>query len=351
MICVQRIHVRLLSRSLVRFARGSEIGNERIKNPSTNKATTRQQRIDAINMRTQSKLFKVDNEFAIFDHSVQKVLDLGCVPGNWMAYSKFRLCQLHNLQEENFNEKCHILGFDLLFGTPPPGVSLIQGNIFSKMAHENILTHFKEIALRDLDRNTKIEETDFNDLYYYKEQHETALEQEIDRLAKNMGRLSVVDIPAEVVHQGKLKRNQLLQSIEYRPDLILSDLGKPFMQQDGFFNQTNSRPYQRYHLNDSLNRPTHEPLKSSIDLADASLFLCGNVLKPKGTMVLRLARVSPSDPELSLLHSRLESVFGTVTKWSNETKIKDNVDEDEIFFICKDKRKDSEFDLKKMFYL
>ena len=41
------------------------------------------------------------------------------------------MAKLHNISDPGkIHQKCHILGFDILFGSPPIGVSSIQGNIF-----------------------------------------------------------------------------------------------------------------------------------------------------------------------------------------------------------------------------
>ena len=333
-------------------ARGADVGPERVKNPNSSKKPSRQEKIDTINMAMQSKLYKIDSECNVFNDKVKKVIDLGYVPGNWMLYAKFRMCQIHKLEEEEFKDKCHILGFDLLFSTPPLGVSTIQGNIFSRMAHKNIVNHFKEIALREhhLKLRMKVQENDeFQNSYYVKEQNDVVLEAEIEELSKSLNSLSLAHRSTQEVEEEQNKREKLLEGLEYRADLILSDLSRPFMQQGGFFNHTQSRPYLRFNVNPGLNNPLLDPLKSSIDMSDATLLLSCNALRPDGTLVLRLSKADPNDIQIELLESRLSEVFNKVKTWtaagSNEVS-----KHQELVYVCSGKKNDSEYDINNIFH-
>ncbi|KAK6458146.1 FtsJ-like methyltransferase-domain-containing protein [Scheffersomyces xylosifermentans] len=349
-----RCLARCVSSSSINYARGAEVGPERVRKPNTNKAPSRQEKIDSINMSMHSKLFKIDSVFNIFKKDVMKVVDLGYVPGNWSSFAKFRMCQVHNLQEDEFKNKCHILGFDLLFATPPVGVSTLQGNIFSKMAHKNIVNHFKELALKEYvqkyQKSLQLEQTDDESVknsYYMKEQAEVELEKEMEELTKDLGSLSL-DKTEEEVKQEEARRESILKKIEYRPDLVLSDLSRPFMQQGGFFNHTQTRPYLRFNVTPGLNNPIIDPQKSLIDLADASLFLSCGVLRTGGTLVLRLASVDAKDSELQVLESRLKKVFKDVKKWtgSGETNLSK---QHELVFVCFKKRDDKDYDINDIF--
>jgi len=362
--------IRHLSSSLRCLARGIDIGPEQIKKPNTSKPT-RQERIDITNMTMQSKLFKLDNKFKIFNKNVTKVVDLGYVPGNWMSYSKFRLCLIHGLEEEKFTEKCHILGFDLLFGSPPQGVSAYQGNIYSKMAHRNIVNHLKEIALRE--RKNRIREqkaipdpphrfkSSQTNSYYVKEQSETLIESQLQKIGENLDDLKLDseklqkfnELKNEKLHkktQNLSLENESTDSLDYKCHVVLSDLSKPFIQQYGFFNQTHTRPYLRMGANDSLNKPYTDPLKATFDLADAALLLTCLVLRQDGTFVLRLSRIDLADPELSILQNRLERVFAEVVRWSNDGIVSSKEEKIlELFFICREKRTDEEANVREIF--
>lgn len=336
---------------------------------------SRQQMVDEANMLHALKLHRLDQEFDLFK-GVHKVLDLGYVPGNWSSYTKYKLCLLHNLNDTDFNKKCHILGFDVLFGTPPEGISSIQGNIYSKLLQKNILNHFKEIALR------KYEQGDHNDSYFVKEMKEYQLDREIEELTEKekdeseevnvsevsdklaemelaentkeaddsiedmtlgLTNLSLVDLSEKQQQKFHQRRKQVLQNLQYKPDLILADLCTPFMQQTGFFNNTNTRPYTRFNTREALNKPIVDPPKASIDLNDAALHMACNVLKPTGTFVTRLAKADILDPEVKLYENRLKKVFNNVNQRNGTAGTT------EVFFVAKDKKTDDEFDIDTLF--
>lgn len=301
---------------------------------NTDKVSSRQQKINDVNMTSQSKLYHIDNKFHIFNDQVTRVLDLGYVPGNWLEFAKFRLCSVYGLEEIDINDKCDLLGFDLLFDTPPLGTSSIQGNIFSKTSHKSIIQFFKDSALRRKEENikklSKVDE--LNKSYFVKEQTE------IEMIESHMTNLKLDD------------------ELDYKPQLILSDLAMPFNQERGYFNNTNTRPYLRFSSNEVLSRPMTEKVKSAIDLADATLVLTCDLLKDGGNLVLRLPAVDKDDDEFSVLLNRCRKLFSTVSSWPQplETFLKQNpiVQQNdptayrarssakyrELFLICQDKK-------------
>ncbi|KAK6466055.1 FtsJ-like methyltransferase-domain-containing protein [Scheffersomyces coipomensis] len=339
--------LRSVSISSRRPARGVSYGNnDVIPTLKYNKKLSRQQKIDQLNEKTQSKLVKLDHQFKIFHKDIKKVIDVGYMPGNWTQYCKFRLRQIHHLEEDKFQQKCHILGFDILFGTPPPGISTIQGNIFSKMAHKQILNHFKEIELRNISMNAikyikNSEDQDFQNSYFYKELNETLLEHEVERLESL--------VKGQNLHNQREIINKILKNVDYRTDLVLSDLSKPYLQQSGFYSQTYTRPYLRFNANSPLNRPITDPFKASIDLADAALMLACNALKPGATFVVRLNPIYAYDGELKLYQDKLEKVFNDVVAWHPDDEVVDDTEVREVFFICQNKKKDDDYDVDNIF--
>lgn len=327
------VGVRRISGSGIKpLARNVKLEHEQWKakvvGPNSKTKPSRQERIDRVNIRNRSKLQDADNEFGIFNAGVTKVLDLGFVPGNWSEFARYRLCQVHGIDEDKFHEKCHILGFDILFGTPPLGVSSMQGNIFSKSAHDLISMHFKDIALRNAveAKNMNDEGMDeFQQSYYFKEQSESFIEQQVSDLSEEFDKLTVT-------------KNDKEKEVDYKPDLILSDLSAPFMQEKGFFNNTNSKPYLRTAANPILSRTITDEAKAAIDSADAALILACDVLKKGGTLVLRLAKVDPDDAEIALLHSRLDKVFSHVYIWNRSSLFDEqNYVPQDKFYVCLDK--------------
>ncbi|CAN3372309.1 hypothetical protein DIURU_004566 [Diutina rugosa] len=106
------------------------------------KRSPRERTFDAVCMAMQAKLHRLDQQHHLFTPEVKTVIDVGYAPGNWSQYSKFRLCDVHRIEEDKFNDTCHLLGVDILFSTPPvKGMSCIQGNIFSKLTHDIVARH------------------------------------------------------------------------------------------------------------------------------------------------------------------------------------------------------------------
>lgn len=321
---------RNVSTSTRLFARRVSIDNDDFRarnkqNAASWKAPSRQEKIDRVNFQTLNKLQEVDKIFSIFDKNVTRIVDLGFVPGNWCGYARDRLEDLHKVEKNKLHEVCHILGFDLLFCQPPAGVSSMQGNIFSKTAHKKMMDYFKNLAFQQKTEATKsIPNSDFQMSYFLKEIKESA---------------GNIDLANKEFQQKELV--EFTKDLDYKPQLILSDLSAPLMQQSGFFNNTSTKPYLRAGSNPILSRPMVEvDGKSSIDLADASLVLACDLLRQGGTMVLRLVKIDNHDRELELLLKRLSKVFRFVRTWRyHETPfLRKNR---ELFCVCKYKIEDS----------
>lgn len=166
------------------LARFSKVGS----NVKTNiKKPTRQEKIDKANMFHQSKLYHIHNEFNLFNPAVTKVLDLGYVPGNWLSFAKFKLCEAHKLPESKLSEKCHLLGFDILFSTPPTGTSTIQGNVFSQSSHKLITNHFMNFA------KLKAYDTSPQPSYFENEKVDSLITDEIDELTDQLSSVTLVN--------------------------------------------------------------------------------------------------------------------------------------------------------------
>lgn len=265
-------------------------------------------------MKSQGKLYHINQEFNIFNDNVTKILDLGYSPGNWLEFSKLKMCEAHGVEENDINKKCHFLGFDILVGYPPAGTSTIQGNIFSKSSHYQIIDHFKQLAIKQqLNSDEDVS-------YFTKEQTDV---DDIEHL------------------EQRLQKMHLSENFDYKPELILSDLSAPFLQEKGTYHNTQTKPHMRFANNPVLNLPILKGEKSSIDMADATLILALDVLKKHGNLVIRLATIDSEDPELDILNDRLNKVFNTVEERQFN-------DKNEIFFICLNKKRDTD-DKSKIF--
>ncbi|KAG7663003.1 MRM2 [[Candida] subhashii] len=288
-------------------------------------------------------LAELDRKFIIIDPSVKKVLDIGWVPGNWMEYTVHQLTHLHGIDGSLADSGCHVLGFDILFQTPPPGVSTIQGNIFSKSSQALVINHLKEftwgqslkVGLPKLQPEDTIEPKS----YFTKEQEESMLDHKLDEVNKDLAHLNL---------SPKLPDSELdLQNVDFRTDLVISDLSKPGMQTDGFYSRSWSMPYNRLNNNSPLNNSVLSPGKASLDLADAALMLTCNALKPGGKFLLRLSRVFPHDKEIHLLNRRLNKVFKVVERINSHPEIK--AQPQDMIYLCKHKKQDGEYTISDIF--
>lgn len=290
------------------YARGTAVGEMKVPL----KKLTRTDRINRTNMESHSKLFHLDGQFGLFNLLVTSVVDAGYVPGNWSQFAKFRLCQVHDLEESRFHTKCHILGVDMLFGQGPSGISTIQGDIYSKTCHSNIQNHFREHYAQKVTRQRT---NSGPEAYFAKEQQQVELSSDMEKL-------------------------HLHESNAWKPQLMMSDLAAPFLQDRGFFNNTQSRPYARTGSHSNLGRSSKGDIKSYLDLADAALVLACSTVAKDGTFLLRLAKVAKKDPEVALLHRRLNRVFDLVTPWISET-VDALLPVHEQFFVCQGKMHDN----------
>lgn len=284
---------------------------------------TRKEKIEGLNHIARSKLYQLDTRFDLFNEKVSNVVDLGYAPGNWLSYARDALLVAHNIDPERIYQKCTLVGLDIVIGNHPLGSFTTQGNIFSKLAHKNVTKLLKEHAYRRLAVQNGILQHTGN-----KGNGEFTLDSEMAKISEMFLNLDINDEALE----------SIMSIQDYQANLVLSDMSNPFLQDKGFFNNTTSRPYIRSSTNPALRHHTSDPLKSSIDTADAALLLCCDVLAKGGTFLIRLSRVDLADPELLLLEQRLKKTFLEVNKWNPE-----GVTESEkliileLYFVCKHK--------------
>lgn len=277
---------------------------------SSSAKPTRLQKLVEAAYTAHSTIAALDRHFNLFRPSVHKVVDLGFAPGHWLTYARDALLHVHGVATERIADKCTLIGLDLLFAQPPAGTICTQGNVFSESAHRAVVELLQDAAMRRLRALSEPE------LYIQKEAAETELESEVSHLTRAFGDLAVAD-----------PLHKLMGPKMYQADVVLADLGAPFLQELGFFNNTHSRPYIR-------GSRLRVPEKGAIDMAEAALLLCCTALGKNGTFVVRLARVDLADPELGLLERRLDKVFANVTRWPS----KPPVGIDDLYFVCENKR-------------
>ncbi|KAG5419876.1 MRM2 [Candida metapsilosis] len=163
------------------------------------KKLSRKEEAEQQGIASRNRLQYLDLKYGIITPSTKKILDVGFAPGHWMSYVIDRISQLHNVEDTKLHTVgVHILGFDILFKNPPLGTSSIQGNIFSKLSHENIVQHFQEIASKQNQLQFAHEVND--DI-----NHKSYFAQEIDesQLAKKMEELTILDKSKQLEDNGK----------------------------------------------------------------------------------------------------------------------------------------------------
>lgn len=259
---------------------------------STFAKPTREQKIAEAGFSAYSAIAALNQRYNLFNPKVTKVVDLGFAPGHWLAYARDALLRAHNVPLDEIHNKCTLIGLDILFARPPTGTISTQGNIYSQSAHTAVEELLKDAALR------RLRGTWTPDSYVAKETAETELEDQVSSLTRAFGSLAMDD-----------SLDLLMGPKMYQADVMMSDLGPPFLQELGFFNNTHTKPYIR------TGRKPHTP-KSAIDMAEAALLLSCTSLRKNGTFVVRLTGVDLADPELRLLELRLEKVFDSVSPWA-----------------------------------
>lgn len=311
------------------------------------KSSKRSENVKIENFNNTSRIKHLDRRFNILNGSHRRILDLGYVPGNWITYIRNRMAKIHNIDPDKVNKKCHILGFDFMFGAPPAGVSAIQGNIFSKSAQSLIIDYFKEAAWMELKHKLILQEDEVNPRSYFsKEQDEEVFINEIREIELGLNHYST---SPEKINELTKKRDLLLP--DYRIDLVFQDLGKPGYQNFGFYSNSVSMPYIKYSHYESLNFAFENPNKANFDFLDASLILNCKLLKPGGKFVVRMNEVDPNDKEFELVREKLLKIFNSVLEVNNYATDNDKslVQSFEKYFICDSKKDDHEYDPYELF--
>lgn len=95
---------------------------------------SKQSKSEGYRSRAAYKLIEIDNKFKLFGKSTKNIVDLGFAPGAWTQVALSR--------SKSRNVKPKILGVDLLDCSPPEGATFLQGDIFSKKTHAEIVEFF-----------------------------------------------------------------------------------------------------------------------------------------------------------------------------------------------------------------
>lgn len=287
------------------------------------KITPRTQKIKDQRHQHTKKIQHIDEKYDIFNASVRRVVDLGCAPGLWMKYAKDQILWNHRLLEAGFCDEGFIIGLDILSTTPPVGTSTLQGNLISKHSLQRTIDLCRELAYRQEAKRTELA-TPFREEVF--DENGELIDPGNDEDTTYFGK-------EQIDMNNELKLKELRGSVDYKVDLVLSDLTLTLKQDRGFWNNTQTKPYLRIATNPKLRLTVKDQSKAPFDLADAALVYAIRLLKENGTFVLRMHAVDPDDPEIELLTWRLRSVFRLV----ESSEPLDSFSGVEFYFICKGK--------------
>lgn len=95
---------------------------------------SKQSKSEGYRSRAAYKLIEIDNKYKLFGKSCKSIVDLGFAPGAWTQVALAR--------SKSRNVQPGILGVDLLDCSPPEGATFLQGDIFSKKTHSEIVDYF-----------------------------------------------------------------------------------------------------------------------------------------------------------------------------------------------------------------
>ncbi|ODV84558.1 hypothetical protein CANARDRAFT_200878 [[Candida] arabinofermentans NRRL YB-2248] len=252
--------------------------------------------------RAAFKLLQIDEKFKIFKkNKYQNVLDLGAAPGAWN-----QVCL------ERCSKGSKILGVDILVYSPPSGVSSMQANLLSKTTHLKIKEFFEK------DDNQTLSDSSFESIEV---KGSGGLDIELE---------NVNSILQNEMELSNVKKSSIIHKQQPPIDVVLSDMCAPFLQISGYANSTTNNPFKRMSNTSGLTIKDH---LSSMDLCDAALIICIDLLKKNGSFIVKFF----SGEEDKFLEIRLKKVFKQVIRF----KPKACRDESkECYFVCLGKLND-----------
>lgn len=215
----------------------------------TNDFFTREAKLRQYKSRAAFKLLEIDKKYKLFK-SGMTVVDLGFAPGAWSQVA---------VEKTSPNGK--IVGVDILFATPPEGVTAIQGNFLTKSVQDEVHRLVCDPHLGRRIPKGKILISDEEDVQQQQREVEMGndsndeTEQSIDGeeihrrdLELNMAR-TAIDLEKETVQKSDNtvadddKESSPLD--KYNVDVVLSDMCAPIFQNSGFWLRSVNDPFVR----------------------------------------------------------------------------------------------------------
>lgn len=137
----------MLSTSRLRFKSGTS--SRRWVARQKDDVHSKMSKSEGFRSRAAYKLIEIDNKYKLFGKSCKNMVDLGFAPGAWTQVALAR--------SKSRNVRPNILGVDLLHCSPPEGASFLQGDIFSKKTHSEIVDYFSGEMAQDATISYEIE--------------------------------------------------------------------------------------------------------------------------------------------------------------------------------------------------
>lgn len=113
---------------------------------------SKQSKAEGYRSRAAYKLLELDDKFHLLGKNTSNIVDLGFAPGAWTQVALAR-CMAKGVTPK-------VLGVDLIDCAPPSGAHFLQGDIFSKRTHAEIVEFFAgsqhplDLVMSDMMANT-----------------------------------------------------------------------------------------------------------------------------------------------------------------------------------------------------
>lgn len=283
-------------------------------------------------------------DFAINGKKGQNIVDLGFAPGAWSQVAS-----------KLSSPDSRILGVDILPCKPPEGVLLLQANILSRKTHDLIREFFvrNDEIMRNLRNRSEIKKKVIVDelkknYLNVSDSEPVSSNSDVLKLSANsdladskteVGQFEnetssdiLADVSMENINESNYidKNTEPLSTLtdKFVVDIVLSDMYEPFPQVTGFWNNTTNTAYYRMANTTGLKAKDH---MLSMDLCEAGLILCLELLKPGGTYVCKFF----SGKEDILLEHHLKRTFERVVRYKPGSSRSEST---EAYFVCMGKR-------------
>ncbi|KAF3919930.1 hypothetical protein AA313_de0202853 [Arthrobotrys entomopaga] len=290
---------------------------------------SREAKVQMYKSRAAFKLIQMDQEHKIFRPGMT-VVDLGYAPGSW---SQVAVAQT--------TPNGRVIGIDLLPAPPPKGASAIQGNFLNPTIQAELRRYLADpdrgrpkpkqsIAAPVAEDSSQPLLIDHNNPAPENERIDTNPILELDNTTASG---YIAQERRDSLHEVTEEENEGEKSQEEKEantvDVVLSDMCEPWPLIEGFHLNTMLIPWRRLMNTTGIRTRDHTV---SMNLCNAALVFCIDVLKPGGSFVCKFYQ---GGADKNLLNN-VERVFNNVKKVKPASS---RPDSKECFIVAKDKKK------------